>query len=170
VAKLDRYIGQSVLLAILAVLGIILGLASLFAFIDEMGDLSDTYTVLDASSYVLLTAPRRLYDMLPMAALIGCLIGLGSLASSSELTIMRAAGVSIGRIVWAVMKPMLVLMLVGVLIGEYVAPVPRTRPRPTARWPRVVARRKAPSAACGTARARSSCTSTPCSPMACCWA
>lgn len=122
-AKLDRYIGQSVLLAILAVLGIILGLASLFAFIDEMGDLSDTYTVMEAGNFVLLTAPRRLYEMLPMAALIGCLIGLGSLASSSELTIMRAAGVSIGRIVWAVMKPMLVLMLVGLLIGEYVAPV-----------------------------------------------
>jgi len=122
VGKLDRYIGTSVLMAILAVLGIILGLASLFAFIDEMGDLSDTYSVLDAGLYVLLTAPRRLYDMLPMAALIGCLIGLGSLASSSELTIMRAAGVSIGRIVWAVMKPMLVLMLAGVLIGEYVAP------------------------------------------------
>jgi len=123
VAKLDRYIGMSVLVAILAVLGIILGLASLFAFIDEMGDLSDTYSVLDASYFVLLTAPRRLYEMLPMAALIGCLIGLGSLASSSELTIMRAAGVSIGRIVWAVMKPMLVLMLVGLLIGEYIAPV-----------------------------------------------
>ena len=121
--KLDRYIGQSVLMAILAVLGIILGLASLFAFIDEMSDLSDTYTVMEAGNFVLLTAPRRLYEMLPMAALIGCLIGLGSLASSSELTIMRAAGVSIGRIVWAVMKPMLVLMLVGVLIGEYVAPV-----------------------------------------------
>lgn len=122
-AKLDRYIGMSVLVAILAVLGIILGLASLFAFIDEMGDLSDTYSVLDASYFVLLTAPRRLYEMLPMAALIGCLIGLGGLASSSELTIMRAAGVSIGRIVWAVMKPMLVLMLVGLLIGEYIAPV-----------------------------------------------
>ena len=121
--KLDRYIGMSVLVAILAVLGIILGLASLFAFIDEMSDLSDTYTVLDAGWFTLLTAPRRLYDMLPMAALIGCLIGLGSLASNSELTIMRAAGVSIGRIVWAVMKPMLVLMLVGLLIGEYVAPV-----------------------------------------------
>ncbi|MFK3941629.1 LPS export ABC transporter permease LptG [Pseudomonas monteilii] len=120
--KLDRYIGTSVLLAILAVLGIILGLASLFAFIDEMGDLSDTYTLWEAGWYVLLTAPRRLYDMLPMAALIGCLIGLGTLASSSELTIMRAAGVSIGRIVWAVMKPMLVLMLAGLLIGEYVAP------------------------------------------------
>jgi hypothetical protein len=61
--------------------------------------------------------------VLPMAALIGCLIGLGTLASNSELTIMRAAGVSIGRIVWAVMKPMLVLMLAGILIGEYVAPL-----------------------------------------------
>jgi lipopolysaccharide export system permease protein len=123
VVKLDRYIGKSVAVAILAVLGIILGLASLFAFIDEMGDISDSYTVFDAGKYVALTAPRRVYDMLPMAALIGCLIGLGSLASSSELTIMRAAGVSIGRIVWAVMKPMLVLMVVGVLVGEYVAPL-----------------------------------------------
>ncbi len=61
-----------------------------------------------------------------MAALIGCLIGLGSLASNSELTIMRAAGVSIGRIVWAVMKPMLLLMLCSVLIGEYVAPPAET--------------------------------------------
>ena len=103
--KLDRYIGSSVFLAILAVLGIILGLASLFAFIDETGNISDSYTVMDVLSYVLLTAPRRMYDMLPMAALIGCLIGLGSLASNSELTIMRAAGVSLGRIVWAVMKP-----------------------------------------------------------------
>lgn len=120
--KLDRYIGSSVFVAILGVLGIILGLATLFAFIDEMSEASDTYTMVDILSYVLLTAPRRLYDMLPMAALIGCLIGLGSLASNSELTIMRAAGVSIGRIVWAVMKPMLVLMVVGVLIGEYVAP------------------------------------------------
>ena len=122
----DRYIGKSVLLAILAVLGIILGLATLFAFIDEMGSVSDTYTVMDVLSFVLLTAPRRMYDMLPMAALIGCLIGLGSLASNSELTIMRAAGVSIGRIVWAVMKPMLVLMVAGLLIGEYVAPATET--------------------------------------------
>lgn len=60
--------------------------------------------------------------MLPMAALIGCLVGLGTLASNSELTIMRAAGVSLSRIVWAVMKPMLVLMLAGILVGEYVAP------------------------------------------------
>ncbi|TLX56688.1 LPS export ABC transporter permease LptG [Stutzerimonas nosocomialis] len=120
--KLDRYIGRHVFVAILAVLGIIVGLALLFAFIDELGDIEGSYGLFDALQYVFMTAPRRLYEMLPMAALIGCLIGLGTLASSSELTIMRAAGVSLGRIVWAVMKPMLVLLMVGVLVGEYVAP------------------------------------------------
>ena len=120
--KLDRYIGTSVFFAILAVLGIIVSLALLFAYIDELGDISASYGLLDAGLWVLLTIPRRTYEMLPMAALIGCLIGLGNLASSSELTIMRAAGVSIRRIVWAVMKPMLVIMLAGVLIGEYLAP------------------------------------------------
>ena len=71
--KLDRYIGTSVFLAILSVLGIIVGLALLFAFIDELGDLSDSYGTLEAMIYVVLTLPRRAYEMLPMAALIGCL-------------------------------------------------------------------------------------------------
>ncbi len=120
--RLDRYIGHSVFLAIIAVLGVITALALLFAFIDELNDIGGAYTLLDVASYVGLTAPQRIYDMLPMAALIGCLVGLGSLASNSELTVIRAAGVSIRRIVWAVMKPMLVLMLIGLLIGEYLAP------------------------------------------------
>jgi lipopolysaccharide export system permease protein len=120
--KLDRYIGTSVFFAILAVLGIIVSLALLFSYIDELGDITESYGLLEAGVWVLLTVPGRIYEMLPMAALIGCLIGLGTLASNSELTIMRAAGVSVGRIVWAVMKPMLVLMLLGILIGEYVAP------------------------------------------------
>ncbi len=121
-SRLDRYIGWHVLMAVIAVSGVIVGLALLFAFIDELGDIEGGYGTLDALVYVLLTGPRRLYEMLPMAALIGCLIGLGTLASSSELTIMRAAGMSLGRIVWAVIKPALALMLVGILIGEYLAP------------------------------------------------
>ena len=121
--KLDRYIGASVFWSILAVLMVILGLALLFAFIDELNDVEANYGLMDAFSYVLLTTPQRIFELLPMSALIGCLVGLGALASNSELTIMRAAGVSVGRIVWAVMKPMLVLMLAGLLISEYVAPV-----------------------------------------------
>ncbi|WP_462382065.1 LPS export ABC transporter permease LptG [Pseudomonas sp. Marseille-QA0892] len=121
-SKLDRYIGRSVFLAILSVLGVITALALVFAFIDQLGDVRNDYGLIEVVWYVLLTAPRRIYEMLPMAALIGSMIGLGTLASNSELTIMRAAGVSIGRIVWAVMKPMMVLLIAGVLVGEYVAP------------------------------------------------
>lgn len=120
--KLDRYVGASIFFAILTVLGIIVFLSLLFAFIDELSDVQGRYGVAQAAWYVFLTTPQRIYELLPMASLIGCLVGLGTLASHSELTIMRAAGVSLGRIVWAVMKPMLVLMLVGILIGEYLAP------------------------------------------------
>ena len=120
--KLDLYIGTTVLWSIIAVLLVITGLAVLFAFIDQLGDLEGGYTLQEALIYVGLTTPRRLYDVLPMSALIGCLVGLGSLASSSELTVMRAAGVSLARIVWAVMKPLLLLMALGLVIAEYVAP------------------------------------------------
>ncbi len=120
--KLDRHIGSAVIWAILVVIALITGLASLFSFIDQLKDIKQGFTLADALYYVWLTVPRRAYDVLPMAALIGCLVGLGTLASNSELTVMRAAGVSLLRILWAVMKPLLVLMLVGVAMAEFVVP------------------------------------------------
>ncbi len=105
-----------------------------------------------------------------MSALIGCLIGLGTLASSSELTIMRAAGVSLGRIVVAVMKPMLVLMLVGVLIGEYVAPWSENIAQATRASAQGAGKRRAASVGSGIVRATSLSTSMRCSPMERCWA
>lgn len=120
---LDRHIGIHVLWAILIVLVAILGLALLFSFVDEMNDIDQNYSVLSALTYVALTIPQRLFELLPMAALIGCLIGLGTLASQSELTVMRAAGVSLKRIVWAILKPLLILMLLGLIVSEYIAPI-----------------------------------------------
>ena len=120
--KLDLYIGKTVFWAILVVLLVITGLSVLFAFIDQLGDLEGNYTLKEALVYVGMTSPGRLYEVLPMSALIGCLVGLGSLASNSELTVMRAAGVSLVRIIWAVMKPLLLLMVLGLAIAEYVVP------------------------------------------------
>lgn len=120
--KLDRYIGNTVIVSVLTVALILVALDLLFAYIGELDDLEGGYRAFEALMYTLLTAPRRLYDLLPMGALVGCLIGLGSLASNSELTVMRASGVSIARIIAAVLKPLLVVMLAGVLLGEYLAP------------------------------------------------
>lgn len=119
---LDRHIGKSIFFSVLTVALIIVGLDLLFAYISELEDLEGDYGAVEALTYIFLTTPRRLYELLPMAALVGCLIGLGTLASNSELTVMRASGVSIARIMGAVLKPLLVLMVAGVLLGEYVAP------------------------------------------------
>ena len=120
--RLDRYIGRQVLMSILAVLGVLWGLSLLFALIDELTFMRAAYGVPEVLEYVLLTSPRRLYELLPMGALIGCLIGLGTLASSSELTVMRASGVPLVRIVGAVMAPMLLLMVLGLALSEFVMP------------------------------------------------
>ncbi|MBE9539536.1 MAG: LPS export ABC transporter permease LptG [Proteobacteria bacterium] len=120
--RLDRYVGGTVLLSILLVLAIIVGLDALTVFIDESQKISESYTFLDVSFFVLLTLPGRIYEYVPFAALIGCLIGLGQLSSSSEIVVMRSAGVSIARLVWIVMQPTLLVAGSGFLIGEYVAP------------------------------------------------
>ena len=120
--RLDRYIVTTVANATIMVLLVVISLDLVFAFIGEMEELKQNYQTPQALLYILTTIPRRVYDYLPLGAFIGSLVGLGILANSSEITVMRAAGVSVGRIVWAAMKPALVVVLIGILIGEYVAP------------------------------------------------
>lgn len=121
--QLDRYIGQTVLSACLIVLLAIIGLDVLFAFIEELKDLNQTYTLMVAIKYVLLSIPGGIYEYIPLSSLVGCLIGLGLLASSSELTVIRAAGVSKFRIVLSVCRPVLLLVISAALLGEFVVPL-----------------------------------------------
>lgn len=120
--RLERYIGRHVLSAIAIVLLVVVGLDLLSALIDELDRIGDRYRFSDMLFYLMLTTPRRIYEMLPLSALVGCLIGLGSLASQSELTVMRAAGFSTVRIVLAVFKPVLVLMVLELVLGQFIAP------------------------------------------------
>lgn len=120
--QLASYVARTVFGAMLMVLFLLLGLELVFTFIGELQDVKGDYTAAQALFYILLTAPRRAYEMLPIAALIGGIAGLGMLASHSELTVMRASGVSIGRIVWWVVKPSLVFALAGLLLGQFVVP------------------------------------------------
>ena len=120
--KLDWYIAQHVIGAILVVMLVVVGLDLLFSLVDELDSLNERYDMLEALLYLGMTTPRRIYEFLPLSCLVGCMIGLGMLASHSELTVMRAAGVSTGRIVRAVMKPVLVLVLTALVLGEFVVP------------------------------------------------
>ena len=60
--------------------------------------------------------------MLPMAVLLGALLGLGSLANHSELVAMRAAGVSMRRLAMAVLVTGVILSLIALVLGEYIGP------------------------------------------------
>jgi lipopolysaccharide export system permease protein len=120
--KISRYISTTVSASIFLVLIVILGLDVIAALIDEMGQVEGNYGFPQVLSFVLVSIPGNLYEYLPFAALVGCLAGLGSLANSSELVVIRSAGVSTGAIVWMVMRPTLMIMFFGVLVSEYVAP------------------------------------------------
>lgn len=120
---LDRYIGRSILLTSLLVLMTLVALASIFAFIAELDDVGKgSYSVSDAAQYVFLTIPGKAYMLFAPSVLLGSLLGLGALASNSELTVMRAAGVSGGRIIRAVVVTGVALMLLIALLGETVMP------------------------------------------------
>lgn len=120
--KLNNYIGRTVIASIFMVFLVIIALDLIAAIIDEIDNLNKNYVFREAMIYVALTLPTRIYNSIPLAALTGCLMGLGQLAGTSELVIMRAAGVSVRRIAWAVMKPVLILILLAAALGEYVTP------------------------------------------------
>lgn len=119
---LDRYIATTVIGSSLMTLLVLASLAAFFSFLGQMSDLSDTFGVWQAAEYVILTLPRRAYELFPTSVLLGSLLGLGALASNSELIVMRAAGLSVRRIAWSVIKSGVLLMLVAILLGEVIGP------------------------------------------------
>jgi lipopolysaccharide export system permease protein len=120
--KITAYVSRSVFGAIAITLLVFISLDFIFGLIGQLEKVAGNYTALEAFYYMCLTLPRRLYTLIPYACLIGSLVGLGLLASSSELVIIRAAGVSVKRISWMVLRPALVFILLALAIGEYVAP------------------------------------------------
>ncbi len=121
--KLNQYIARTVIGAVGMVLLVIVSLDAIAALVDQLGELKGKYNFIEAMIYVGLTLPGRIYNNIPLSALVGCLAGLGMLATSSELVIMRAAGVSVAQITWAVMKPVLLFIAVSIALGEYVTPL-----------------------------------------------
>jgi lipopolysaccharide export system permease protein len=123
VTILDRYFAKTVLLHTLIVMAVLLALMTLVTFIGQQDDIGQgSFGVSGAFLVTLLQLPQQAYELLPIGALIGAIIGLGGLARDSELTVVRAAGVSVARI--ALSSAMAGVVVAGLLwvIGEYFAP------------------------------------------------
>ena len=117
-----KHVIKTTLLAMLGATAILSALQVLFTYLGELGDLKDGYGAWDALKYVLWGAPQYLYEILPISALIGAVLGLGTLASNSELIVMRAAGISLWRIVGWVIRSAMVLVVLSFVLSEWVIP------------------------------------------------
>ncbi|MCX8602202.1 MULTISPECIES: LPS export ABC transporter permease LptG [unclassified Gilliamella] len=120
---LDRYIGKTIISTIGLCLFLLISLSGIIRFIDQLRKIKVDYDAFSVGMYTLLMVPKDLEIFFPMAALLGALIGLGILASRSELIVMETSGFSRFKIALAVMKTALPLVILTMAIGEWVAPI-----------------------------------------------
>ena len=124
---LQRYFAVAIVQAVAFVLA---GFLALNGFFDLTGQLpmigNNGYGLQHALLYVLLRAPYHVYEVMPVASLIGTIYAMAQFAASSEFTIMRASGMSTRQAVWMVFKIGILLVLVTFVFGELIAP--RTAP------------------------------------------
>lgn len=120
---LDRYIGKALVVSILAVLAVLISLDAVISFAGEAMNIGRAnYDIWSAITYVLLNIPQKAYLLFPTVALLATMLCLGAMAGNSELIAMRAAGVSVSRIAWSVLKTGFVVTILVILMGEFVAP------------------------------------------------
>ena len=119
---LDKYIAKQILLSILAILGILVVVVGLLDLVDEIKKIEGEYTISLAFLYVLLNTPQNIYEVLPIATLMGSLIGLSKLSSTSELNAIKTGGVSFTKIIFVCLKTGLLIVILTFLIGEFIAP------------------------------------------------
>ncbi len=120
---LDRYMAREIFAAVGFVL---LGFLGLFLFFDLIAELRDLgkgeYHLRQVFAFVLLSAPARAYELMPLAVLIGTLYVLAHLASNSEFTVMRGAGMSPGQASWMLFRTGIVFAVATFVVGEWIAP------------------------------------------------
>lgn len=124
----DRLVAGYVLAALAAVLFVLVGFDAITALVEELGDVGEgEYGFAQVLFYTLHTLPRRIYNLFPTAAVIGSLLGLGALAASSELTALRAIGLSRTRICASAVVVIVALTLLMVVVAETIGPAGEQR-------------------------------------------
>jgi len=123
VKVINRYIAREVLKGSLVAALVLVTLVNFFTFSDELRALGKgRYSLTHIFEYLALLTPRNLYELIPSAALLGTMFTVGAMGNNRELIAMRAAGISLYRIIWAVLRAGLVLVAVAIFVGEIIAP------------------------------------------------
>ncbi|MEL7187001.1 MAG: LPS export ABC transporter permease LptG [Pseudomonadota bacterium] len=119
---LNQYLMRTILASTALVLVVLLAIAGLLEFVAELDDTQGDYQTPQAILYIALRLPNLAFEMLPVAALIGSLLGLGALAANSEIIVMRSAGLSVRALAKMVSNTGLVMLVLTALLGEFIGP------------------------------------------------
>ena len=119
---LSQYMMRAILASTALVLVVLLALAGLFEFIAELDDTQGDYQTPRVILYTALRLPQLAFEMLPVATLIGSLLGLGALAAHSEIIVMRSSGLSIRKLSGMVAVTGFVMLVLTGMLGEFIGP------------------------------------------------
>jgi lipopolysaccharide export system permease protein len=119
---LSQYLMRTILTSTALVLVVLLALAGLFEFISQLEDIEGSYKTPQAILFAALRLPNLAFEMLPVSALIGSLLGLGGLAANSEIIVMRSSGLSVRKLAGMVAIAGFVMLIITGLLGEFIGP------------------------------------------------
>ena len=129
VKLVDRYVGRAALMGMLAVWFVMTMLFILLTLLGELRDTQGDYGTGDVFWFIALTTPRMAYQIFPISALLGALVGVGGLAAANELVAFRTSGVSRTRLALAGIAGAMLLTVPVVIMGEWVAPAAEQQAR-----------------------------------------
>ncbi len=119
-----RYFWQETIINILMMM---LGLLAMFSFFDLIQELDSlgqgSYGISQMLVFVLLSIPGHVYDVVPVAVLVGMMYSLGTLARNSELVVMRVSGLSLLNIGWILVKVGMLFTALTFFVGELITPI-----------------------------------------------
>jgi lipopolysaccharide export system permease protein len=120
----DRYIAKTLLSHTMIVLVVWTSIYSFFNFLAELSSLGkEGYTILSAFTYIILQLPEVAYKQASPIILLGCILGMGHLATTGQLLIFRVSGSSVFKITLLTLKNSLIFVLFFICIGEFIAPI-----------------------------------------------
>jgi len=118
----ERYFARQVYGVFIFILFAVLSLFVFFDLLNELESVAGKYTSLIAFFHVLLQAPTRVYEVLPIAVLISAIYVFSQLASQSEFTIFRVAGLNTRQALFSLFKLAVPLALITFIFGEFIGP------------------------------------------------
>lgn len=121
---LSNYLLKEVTVNVLLIMVALIAMLSFFDLLQELDNLGKgSYTFGKILLFVILSMPGHVYDVMPVAVLVGCMLSLGQLARHSELVIFRVSGISIARMTFLLLRVGLLFTLITFFVGELITPI-----------------------------------------------